>query len=593
MLHFKKSVKNSYMKRNKIVILIIVACVGMVPFGCDKSFLDQKNTFQGSADATFNKPEDVIALVNGIYDTYQNSDLLKKCLWYRANFSTHDAFNWGGDVFWNNYQIPATFGGLSTLWNQSYIGIARANSAFGVISTAKDKGIINAALADRLTGEAYFLRGMTYYYLAACFGGVPLELSPVTDGLTPRASRDSVFSQVVADMQKAEALLLSKTQLPAVDLGRATKGAAYAYEGAARMWLKDYTGALAAYNNPELTNNYHLMPNFADANEYDKQNNDESIFEVQFAKKAGDPQDWGGSWQPPGAELGWIDSFGWPQELTGQGYDYANPALWNSYQPGDRRKLLTIVGPGDPLVSPGIVAALGGLKGYNQVIQGFNAGNPIYKADDGTILNTVGTLTRPWYGDDKGRTGYYFSKKWRDPNLTGGNSNAQGQSNLFGDQNQILMRYAEVLLSRAECKVRTNDIPGAMADLKIVRDRAWGGTAPAIMRDSANYDGTPGVTITDPLQMVLSEYRHELAGEYSVFYLLCRAGTDVAIEFIKKANGTVEGSYEPVVNPAPGPTHDGQKHGLYNTALTANKAILPIPQGAIALNPNLTQNPGY
>lgn len=359
------------------------------------------------------------------------------------------------------------------------------------------------------------------------------------------------------------------------------------------MWLKDYDGALAAYNNAELVNSYQLMPNFADANEYNKQNNNESIFEVQFAKKAGDPQDWGGSWQPPGAELGWIDSFGWPQELTGQGYDYANPALWSSYQSGDKRKLLTVVGPGDPLVSPGIVAALGGLKGYNQVIQGFNAGNPVYKADDGTILNTVGTLTRPWYGDDKGRTGYYFSKKWRDPNLTGGNSNAAGQSNLFGDQNQILMRYAEVLLSRAECKVRKGDIPGAMADLKIVRDRAWGGTAPLIMKDSANYNGTPGVDITDPLQMVLSEYRHELAGEYSVFYLLCRAGTDVAIDFIKKANGTVDGSYEPVVNPAPGPTNDGLKHGLYNTSLTANKAVLPIPQVAIALNPNLTQNPGY
>ena len=581
------------MKRSKIIIIIMCFVIAFVPLACKKSFLAQTNTFQGTLDATFNKASDVIALVNAIYDTYQNSDLLKKCIWYRANFGTHDFFNWGGDVFWNNYQIPATFGGLITFWNQSYIGIARANSAFGVIVKAKDKGIITAALADRLSGEAYFLRGMTYYYLAASFGGVPLELTPITDGLTPRASRDSVFRQVVADMQKAEGLLLSKTQLAAADLGRATKGAAYAYEGAARMWLKDYTGALAAFNNTELTSNYHLMPNFADANEYDKQNNDESLFEIQFEKKAGDPQDWGGSWNPPGAEFGWIDSFSWPQELTGQGYDYGNPALWNSYQPGDKRKLLTIVGPGDTLVSPGIVKIVGGLKGYNQVIQGFKAGNQVYIGDDGKILNTVGTLTRPWYGDDKGRTGYYCSKKWRDPNLTGGNSNEAGQSNLFGDQNQILLRYAEVLLSRAECKARTGDTAGAMADLKLVRDRAWGGTAPAIMKDSANYDGTPAVAITDPLQMVLSEYRHELSGEYSVFYDLCRAGTDMAIAFIKAANGTVDASYEPVPNPAPGPTHDGQKHGLYNTSLTANKTVLPIPQVAIALNPNLTQNAGY
>lgn len=577
------------MKRSKIIIITIALFITVFPMSCKEKFLDQTNTFEGTADATFNKPGDVVALVNAIYDTYQNSDLLKKCIWYRANFSTHDFFNWGGDVFWNNYQIPATFGGLTTFWNQSYIGIARANATFKVITQAKSKGIIDAALANRLTGEAYFLRGMTYYYLAASFGGVPLELNEVTDGLTPRASRDSVFRQVIADMQQAENLLLSKSALPAAELGRATKSAAYGFEGAARMWLKDYTGALAAFNNPELTGSHSLLANFADVHEYSRQNNIENIFEVQFQLPPNGSQSWDGSWQPPGAELAWIDGFSWPEEITQQGYDYGNPALWSSYQQGDKRKLLTIVGPGDTLASPGIIAKWGGIKGYIPVVAGFAANNPKYKADNGTILNTVGTLTRPWYGSDGGRSGYVCAKKWRDPNLTGN----YGPSAIFGDQNQTLLRYAEVLLSRAECKVRTGDIPGAMADLKLVRDRAWGGVAPAIMKDSANYNGTPGVAITDPLQMVLSEYRHELTGEYSLFYNLCRAGSAEAIAFIKSANGTVDGNYTDIVNPAPGPTSDGKKHGLYNTTPTLNNLLLPIPQSAIALNPNLTQNPGY
>lgn len=578
------------MKRTKLSGVIIIAiALGAAPFACKEKFLEQTNRFEGTSEATFNKASDVVAIVNAVYDTYQNSDLLKKCIWYRANFSTHDFFNWGGDVFWNNYQIPATFGGLSTFWNQSYIGIARANAALVIIENTRTKGIVDDALAKRLAGECYFLRGMTYYYLAASFGGVPIELNAISNGLAPRASRDSVFRQVVADMQQAETLLLSKTALPATELGRATKGAAYGFEGAARMWLKDYTGALAAFNNPELTNNHRLLPNFADVHEYNRQNNDESLFEVQFQLPPNGSQSWDGSWNPPGAELGWIDSFSWPEEITQQGYDYGNPALWNSYQQGDKRKLLTIVGPGDTLQSPGIIAKWGGIKGYIPVVQGFAANNPKYKADNGTILNTVGTLTRPWYGSDGARTGYYCAKKWRDPNLTGN----YGPSAIFGDQNQVLLRYAEILLSRAECKVRTGDVPGAMADLKLVRDRAWGGTAPAIMQDSANYNGTPGMAITDPLQMVLSEYRHELTGEYSAFYNLCRAGTDVAINFIKAANGTVDGSYEPVTNPAPGPTADRLKHGLYNTTLTPNGTLLPIPQGAIALNPNLTQNPGY
>ena len=584
------------MKKKNIIVVLLLAtlCAAVIiPLSCSKNFLNQTDTMQSDINASSQKSSDVVSLVNAIYDTYQNSNLLKKSIWYWANFETHDFFNWGGDVVWNNYQIPANFGALTDFWNNSYIGIARANAAFAVIDTAKSKGVVTAALADRLKGEAYFLRGMTYYYLAASFGGVPLELNPITTGLTPRSSRDSVFMQVVSDMKQAENLLVSKAVLPAADLGRATKGAAYGYEGAAQMWLKNYTAALAAFNNSELTNNYHLLPSFADVNEYNHQNSDESLFEIQFELPPGGTQDWNGSWNPPGGELGWIDDFSWPQEITGQGYDYGNPALWNSYQSGDKRKLLTIIGPGDTLASPGIIKAIGGIKGYYQVQQGFAAGNKIYKADNGDTINTCGTLTRPWYGDTKNRTGYYCAKKWRDPNLTGGNTNSKGQSNLFGDQNQILLRYAEILLSRAECKVRTGDVTGAMADLKLVRDRAWGGTAPANMADSANFDGSSGQPITDPLQMVLSEYRHELSGEYSVFYDLCRAGTDVAVAFVNKANGTVDNSFNPVPNPAPGPTHDGQQHGLYNTSLTANHCILPIPQAAIGLNPNLKQNPGY
>jgi hypothetical protein len=578
-------------RTNKNIFTIVL--ITLVLFSqCDESFLEQTNTFQTNIESIASDRESVIGLINGVYDTYQNSDLMKKSLWYRANFSTHDFFNWGGDVFWNNYEIPATFIGLTTLWNQSYIGIARANSAFPVITRAQQNNVIDPALANRLRGEALFLRGFTYYYLASSFGGVPLEIDTIGSlnlGLRPRSTRDSVFMQVAADMQAAADLLWSKADLPSSDLGRATKGAALAYEGAARMWLKDYTGALAVFNNPELTNNYVLLPNFADVHEYDNQNNNESLFEIQFYLKAGDPQDWGGSWNPPGAELAWIDSFSWPEEITQQGYDYGNPALWYSYQDGDKRKLLTIVGPGDTLASPGIINAWGGIKGYIPVVQGFNDGNEKYKADDGTILNTVGTLTRPWYGPDNGRTGYFCSKKWRDYNLTG---NYGAPAKIFGDQNQIMMRYAEVILSRAECKVRTGDMAGAMADLKLVRDRAWGATAPAVMQDGLNYDGSASTPVTDPLQMVLSEYRHELTGEYSLFYLLCRAGTDEAIAFIKKANGTVDGSFEPV--PAPfGPTADGQLHGLYNTSLTADKTLLPIPQEAITLNPNLKQNPGY
>src|SRR5712664_2959388 len=96
------------MKRSKKTIIIITFCfaaVSLIFVACSKNFLDQKNTFQTTTDAAFNDSNDVVKLVNSIYDTYQNSDLLKKSIWYWANFESHDFFNWGGDVVWNNYQI--------------------------------------------------------------------------------------------------------------------------------------------------------------------------------------------------------------------------------------------------------------------------------------------------------------------------------------------------------------------------------------------------------------------------------------------------------------------------------------------------------
>jgi hypothetical protein len=574
------------MKINKKNIAFITLLTALVmPLACKKDFLSRDSSFQATADATFKKSSDVVALVNSIYDGYQNSDLLKKSIWYYANFQTHDFFNYGADIAWNNYQINSDFGALDVFWKNAYITIGRANAAFKIIATAKENGVVTPALADRLTGEAYFLRGMTYYYLAGSFGGVPLELKAETDGLTARSSQEDVFKQVVADMKQAETLLVSKATLDKKDLGRATKGAAYAYEGAAQMWLKDYASALTAFNSTELTSNYHLLPNFADVHEFSNQNNDESIFEIQF--EVSGSQSWDGGWQN-GGEVAWIDDFSWPEEISNFGYDYANPGLWYSYQAGDKRKALTVIGPGDQNVSPGIIAKWGGIKGYPAVTGGFANGDARFKADDGTIINTCGTLTRPWYGvSDQKRSGYYNSKKWRDPQLTGGT----GNQIIFGSQNQIMMRYAEVLLSRAECKVRTGDVAGALADLKIVRDRAFGGVAPAVMQDGLTYDGKPAAPITDPLQMVLSEYRHELTAEYSTFYDLRRAGPGVASAFIKAAYGT-DATSTPQPYPF-GPTADGLLHGVWKTTLPEGRDILPIPQPAIGLNPNLTQNPAY
>ena len=264
--------------RNIVVIAMTALFAAVViPLSCKKSFLTQTNTNLSTVDNSFQTSANVVALINSIYDTYQNSDLLKKSIWYTANFQTHDWFNFGGDVVWNNYSITADFGALSTFWNGAYVGINRANSALdSIVAYSMEKGVVAPALGNRLLGEAYFLRGMTYYYLASTFGGVPLELKDTTNGLTPRTTQDSVFMQVVSDMQKAENLLVSKTALLPADLGRATKGAAMAYLGKTYLFNKMYTEAAAQFKAVMDLGVYQLTTDYADNFKEATRNNIES-----------------------------------------------------------------------------------------------------------------------------------------------------------------------------------------------------------------------------------------------------------------------------------------------------------------------------
>ncbi|MGI4728415.1 MAG: RagB/SusD family nutrient uptake outer membrane protein, partial [Janthinobacterium lividum] len=158
------------MKFNKYILAAALGITLMLPLGCSKE-LDKTDVTDISGDALFKTSDDAVKLVNSIYNTFLNVDFMLKSLWYQANFLSQDFKNYGSDTFFERYEVPASFDPLNTFWVRCYAGIARANSAFPVIAQMKASGILTSALADRLTGEAYFLRGVFYYYLATNFGG--------------------------------------------------------------------------------------------------------------------------------------------------------------------------------------------------------------------------------------------------------------------------------------------------------------------------------------------------------------------------------------------------------------------------------------
>jgi hypothetical protein len=346
-------------------------------------------------------------------------------------------------------------------------------------------------------------------------------------------------------MTTAAGLLPWKEELPASELGRATKGAALGYLGAAQLWLKKYPEAVATYN--QLNGKYQLMENYVDIHEYNHQNNKESLFEVQYLFPSGGNRSWGHS-----NDSHWISSFGIPWEVLNDfGYDYADPRLSLSFEPGDKRKLCTILGPGDVHPSPAIQ-----IRNYPHVIDGFNSGDPKYVGTDGKIINTCGTAAIPWRGrfptanNNDSTSGYYSVKFWRDPNIIDNN-------NFMSDQNAIMLRLGEVLVSKAEAQFKSGDAAGALLTIQQVRDRAWGKLAnPSVV--------VPPPVGTDVLKIIINEYRHEIAGEMSLWFVLRRSGEH--INYVKNEFGKT---------------------------IPAGHDLMPIPSTAIASNLTLTQNPGY
>ena len=129
-----------------------------------------------------------------------------------------------------------------------------------------------------------------------------------------------------------------------------------------------------------------------------------------------------------------------------------------------------------------------------------------------------------------------------------------------GNQNVYIFRYADLLLLRAEAKVRLGDYTGAAALVNQVRARV--NLAPITITGA-----------TDGINKVLEERKLELAFEGQRWFDLKRTGK--AIEIIKNRK---DASGNPL---------------SYAANITEQKLLWPIPQSQIDNNPNLTQNAGY
>ncbi|MEB2786618.1 RagB/SusD family nutrient uptake outer membrane protein [Algoriphagus persicinus] len=249
-------------------------------------------------------------------------------------------------------------GNFSYMYNTSYTGILRANAILDRIPASE----LSQEQKNRFEAEAKFMRAYFYYFLARHWGTPPLISAvqrSVEDTRTGNSAPGEVYALVESDLNFAKEHLPS--QWDASNTGRATSGAATALLGKAYLTQQKYTEAAQEFNEVVSSGVYTLMEDFGDNFREDKENNAESIFEIQFSR--GDfnpwlPVDFGlaGNQNVGHAGTGRAINFrascflgSCAPGANGQGYGriHATEGLQNSFEEGDPRVPFTIFREGD------------------------------------------------------------------------------------------------------------------------------------------------------------------------------------------------------------------------------------------------------
>ena len=205
------------MSRYKIFFkLFFFTAVLVGGWSCKKSFLDETLTTARGNDF-YKTDAGILQLAVGTY--YQVFAVPPNGEWYycAANYGT-DEFHIGGDPSnspWNNYD--QTFNSVVTAvntntaaanfqWDALYTGIG---DDYLLIANATASSSTNASVKSTSLGEGYFMRAYSYLRLVSQYGGVPLQLTPVTTVQLEftRATPQAVYTQIIADFTKAQGLL--------------------------------------------------------------------------------------------------------------------------------------------------------------------------------------------------------------------------------------------------------------------------------------------------------------------------------------------------------------------------------------------------
>jgi hypothetical protein len=392
---------------------------------------------------------------------------------------------------------------------------------------------IDSASKTRFTAELKFLRAWCYFDLVRNYGGVPIVLKtyPANTHL-PRNTVKEVYTQLIADLKAAAAVLPRKSAYPASDKFRASSGAALTLLAKVYLYSEDWADAEATALQVINSGDYQLEASFGALWDYNYKNGQESIFEIQNASSQNPAL--------PSSPLYMVNA------VADGGWGYYGPTsdLENAYlNAGDSiRRVWTINRQGLPV-----------------------AGDPNNKSFNGG-----------GYPATQSKSGR-FSRKWYVPK-------AQRPANNLFARNDIILRFADVLLIHAEACAMQNKTGDALASLQKVRSRVGLTT-------------NMSLTGWDLINAVRAERRLELAFEGDRLYDLRRwkdqSGNPV-INSVLGPNGSFV-KYNTQTSTDIFETHNSiepqNKGARFNPAI---HGLWPIPTSEIVASGGvIKQNPGY
>ena len=333
-------------------------------------------------------------------------------------------------------------------WASWYQGIAKTNNA---INCLHKFGKMEAEDMARLEGELRFMRAFLYFDLVKRYKEVILYDEDMTAYAKNKAlsTEEEGWDMIQADLEYAAANLPDRT----ASKGRLNKGMAWGFMTRTMLYAKRYDLVIAAAEEVEALG-YGLEASYKDS--YTKsvaEGNNEAILQYLFDRtnNVTNPYDF---YYTPGGDfsihLQAGGGYGTPTQEMVESYELAEGGFpdWTPWHG------TTTQTPPYEKLEPRFHASIlyNGAKWKNRSIEPYVGG-----ADGWCTWN----LDR----EPKGRTttGYYLRK------MVDESHDVIAYTN--GVQPMSVIRYAEVLLNKAEACYNTEDIAGANAAVKAIRDR--------------------------------------------------------------------------------------------------------------------------